>query len=685
MGHGQKLWRHFTIKVGERWKSHLRDKHLAYLLFSAWMLIIFATAHSGLAHFLDHQIVSPLEFRCRKLLGKSPRISPKLKIFAFDDLSIKLLGEAYFPHDLWPTLIEGINKARPRAILSASQFAFEKKSLKETDLKRILDITKLDAPLFSAAIFSPKLLSHRTSIYDDSVWRAVPGLENVVTFDYPEAYTYGPEGVFRSVFKKWGHVYQPWTAKFAPFVRTQKGDKAPHLGLLAARDWQVEKSQFFLDGKRLPIDRKGLSTINFLDPDQLGPQIRTMVSLFPKINSGQIGEIILPDDVVLILGSFGTGASSFISSPFGAIPNSFFLASIANSALTGDWLESIDLGLWALLLLGVLGYILGWRVSTKMYLSIIFIALSCLIVLDIFSFTYLSLKISFFVPTLALIGSSGIAFNHRLREEQRRKLSSDLEQKTAAVLQRDFLPAPKLSTKFFDLVSHYEAAQAIGGDWYSYYTVDERWFFIHVADVTGHGTPSALCASYAKGAIDAMHRNLGNFSEDTPPLYDIHQRLNDILNREGSDRLLITMLSVAIDFFDQKIWYFNSGHPPGVVLHSKLQRTSQLRAVGTPVLGLTATFEPTKPLSLAFFPGDSLILYTDGLSRAIKKLIRHQSHAQHNNHASTLDLQSAQALQDQLLALNEESRRSHQMPPDDVTLVVLHFKDRGDVPDAKES
>ena len=94
------------------------------------MLIIFATNHFGLADFLDHQVVSPLEFRCRKLLGKSPKMSPKLKIFAFDDLSIKLLGEAYFPHELWPALIEGINKARPRAILSASQFAFEKNIIK---------------------------------------------------------------------------------------------------------------------------------------------------------------------------------------------------------------------------------------------------------------------------------------------------------------------------------------------------------------------------------------------------------------------------------------------------------------------------------------------------------------------------------------------------------------------------
>ena len=507
----------------------------------------------------------------------------------------------------------------------------------------------------------------------------------MVSFDYPEAYTYGPEGVFRSVFKKWGHVYQPWATKFAPFVRTQKGDKAPHLGLLAARDWHVEESQFFLDGKRLPIDRKGLSTINFLDPDQLGPQIRTMVSLFPKINSGQIGEIILPDDVVLILGSFGTGASSFISSPFGAIPNSFFLASIVNSALSGDLLESIDLGFWALLLSGLVGYVLGWRVSTKMYLTITFITILCLVFLDIVSFTYLSVKISFFAPTLALIGSSGIAFNHRLREEQRRKLSADLEQKTAAVLQRDFLPAPKLFTKYFDLVSHYQAAQAIGGDWYSYYAVNERWFFIHVADVTGHGTPSALCASYAKGAIDAMHRNLGNFPNDTPPLHEMHQRLNDILNREGSDRLLITMLSIAIDFFDHKIWYFNSGHPPGVVLHSHLQKISLLRAIDTPVLGLTATYEPSKPQSSAFSPGDYLVLYTDGLSRAIKKLIRHQSHTHRQHLASNLDHPSAQALQDRLLALNEASRRGEQMPPDDITLVVLHFKKHREVSNGEES
>jgi sigma-B regulation protein RsbU (phosphoserine phosphatase) len=207
--------------------------------------------------------------------------------------------------------------------------------------------------------------------------------------------------------------------------------------------------------------------------------------------------------------------------------------------------------------------------------------------------------------------------------------------------------------------------------------VEDRWLFLHVADVTGHGTPAALCASFAKGSIDAIHRTLGSFTADDPPLEKVHERLNDILNREGSDRLLITTISIAIDLVDGMLWYVNSGHPPGVLIDAKLEKLTHLRALGTPILGLAAEFTPTKRQCLPIHPGDYVILYTDGVAPAIKNLLRNVTHARTRKGVPTVDLKNPQAMLDHLLHLNTEKMPKELVGSDDVTLVVIRFSGRG--------
>jgi sigma-B regulation protein RsbU (phosphoserine phosphatase) len=317
---------------------------------------------------------------------------------------------------------------------------------------------------------------------------------------------------------------------------------------------------------------------------------------------------------------------------------------------------------------------MGWLVSTRIYSLVVLGAILAILIIDLLMFTVLSVRLAFFVPTIALLGSSAIAFNTRLRDEQRRKLSIELEQKTAAILQKDFLPAPRLSNDTFELVCHYQAAVAIGGDWYSYYLIDNRWLFFHVADVTGHGAPSALCASYAKGSIDAIHRALESFSSEEPPLYQVHQQLNNILSREGSERFLITLVSIAIDLQDGKLWHFNSGHPPGLVVNSTFEKVSQLCAIGTPILGFGPDFALFKPKSIDLKTGDYIVLYTDGLSSAVKKLVRNVVHPRTRAEKTTLPSGSPQGLLEHVLHLHQEKSAKGPVEHDDITLVVLRFK-----------
>ena len=85
----------------------------------------------------------------------------------------------------------------------------------------------------------------------------------------------------------------------------------------------------------------------------------------------------------------------------------------------------------------------------------------------------------------------------------------------------------------------------------------------NAADVTGHGTPAALVASFAKGATDMIYADWSKRGAGHPPLRLVHENLNDMLRSGVGELAFMTMFSVTIDLRKHEIFYLNSGHRPG--------------------------------------------------------------------------------------------------------------------------
>jgi phosphoserine phosphatase RsbU/P len=252
-----------------------------------------------------------------------------------------------------------------------------------------------------------------------------------------------------------------------------------------------------------------------------------------------------------------------------------------------------------------------------------------------------------------------------------------MEMATAAALQKNYFPAPDFLGSSYDIATFYHSADAVGGDWYTYYLYNNDYLYVHIGDVTGHGTSAALLASYAKGATDMIRHEYTKKNATFIPLEVIHTNLNSVLSMAEDCAALMTMISVMINLKTGECFCLNSGHRPVLVTdHSESQNNVVSITSKTPfILGFrefpTAVMAGKKILQ----EKDILLLYSDGLidvpvsrgircnERILKKLLA-------DNHEKT-----AGELR-QLIAstLNIAKTKPTDHFIDDVTFIVVRLK-----------
>jgi phosphoserine phosphatase RsbU/P len=184
------------------------------------------------------------------------------------------------------------------------------------------------------------------------------------------------------------------------------------------------------------------------------------------------------------------------------------------------------------------------------------------------------------------------------------KEQSDLE--AAIRIQKSFLPAqppdyPDLS--FFD---YYSAAQLIGGDYYDYIPLPGNRLAVALGDVSGKGVAAALLMARLSAAV--------RFSLATEPtLSDAVRCLNDVMRQADADRF-VTFVVLVIDRNDYSLTMVNAGHPPPLrrAAHGGLTEIGEAQ-VGLPLGVFDRPYEETR---LRLERGDTLVLYTDGITEA---------------------------------------------------------------------
>lgn len=169
-----------------------------------------------------------------------------------------------------------------------------------------------------------------------------------------------------------------------------------------------------------------------------------------------------------------------------------------------------------------------------------------------------------------------------------------------------------------DIFIDFTPAERVSGDWMSYeFDEEHQILYLFVADITGHGITAAVMTGVLCGAI-ASARHLLRVLHNTDPAFAkgkglemIGNAVNDVLCQSGGRDYLATLLLGALDLKTGQVSLASAGHPPAMVVRRDTRELKGLPAPGT-VLGFSQEcVMGVRDVTLN--PGDSLILYTDGL------------------------------------------------------------------------
>jgi serine phosphatase RsbU (regulator of sigma subunit)/anti-sigma regulatory factor (Ser/Thr protein kinase) len=186
----------------------------------------------------------------------------------------------------------------------------------------------------------------------------------------------------------------------------------------------------------------------------------------------------------------------------------------------------------------------------------------------------------------------------RLASQEQARIAGELE--VARKIQREMLP-----TRFPSFVyGSLEPAREVGGDLFDFFVRDGKLFFC-IGDVSGKGVPSAILMSVAH----SLFRMASNHIES--PAH-ILQSLNVELCRGNDSNMFVTFFVGCLDLYSGELRYANAGHDKPYLLSADISLLPTQANLPLGVFADTVFVEQT----LTMAPGNSLLLYTDGLTEA---------------------------------------------------------------------
>ena len=195
-----------------------------------------------------------------------------------------------------------------------------------------------------------------------------------------------------------------------------------------------------------------------------------------------------------------------------------------------------------------------------------------------------------------------------LAEADHRALKSELAQ--ARLAQRSFVSLRGPVVPGYDLASHYEAAREIGGDFFELFQVQHRRrpIGVVIADVTGKGIGAGMLMAFARPVIHAA-------LDHSPGPAEALERTNRILVDEIRSGLFITAIAGVLDVTTGRLRMANAGHEPPLMVPADGGPIDAIEGGGV-LLGAFRSLGAPE-LDVRLRPGDSLVLYTDGVTDAI--------------------------------------------------------------------
>ena len=180
----------------------------------------------------------------------------------------------------------------------------------------------------------------------------------------------------------------------------------------------------------------------------------------------------------------------------------------------------------------------------------------------------------------------------------------DHELRMASDLQQSMMPQGYFTKNNVEVFGKLIPAREMGGDLYDYAILDGKLYFC-IGDVCGKGTPAAMLMAYAHAYLGAF-----TFQESNPAR--IVYYLNKAASYENVSCTFLTLFYGVLDLQTGLLQYCNGGHNPPYLLTDEVRMLDcdPNQAVG-PIEGAEFSLQ-----EINVRPGDTIFLYTDGLTEA---------------------------------------------------------------------
>ena len=178
-----------------------------------------------------------------------------------------------------------------------------------------------------------------------------------------------------------------------------------------------------------------------------------------------------------------------------------------------------------------------------------------------------------------------------------------------AILPRIFPPFPE-EANTLDIAADMNAAKDVGGDFYDFFRIDNDRIGFTIADVSGKGVPAAIFMAVARTLIRAT--GIRGVSPAECMTY-----INALLSQESVNYMFVTVFYGIYNIRTGEVTYSNAGHNPPYLMKAD-GTVEELPLSKDIVAGAIDDYEFTED-TLQLEKGDTLLLFTDGVTEAIDK------------------------------------------------------------------
>ena len=197
----------------------------------------------------------------------------------------------------------------------------------------------------------------------------------------------------------------------------------------------------------------------------------------------------------------------------------------------------------------------------------------------------------------------------REAESSRVRLAAiENELDVASKMQQSILPTEFPTAEGYEVFGSMTPAREVGGDFFDIFNLENGSIGLAIADVSGKGVPAALFMMASRTLLKGSAIGLNDPGR-------VLQEVNDLLYDDNEAMMFVTVLYAVYNPATRELTYANGGHNLPVIVHADGSNTVMPSTNGI-ALGILdgGEFEQS---SITCAPGDTVVLYTDGVTEAI--------------------------------------------------------------------